>query len=372
MKKALVHEWFVDRSGSEKCAESFVNIWDDFDIYSLVDFLTPTLREKLIKSKQVKTSYIQKLPFAKNHFRKYLPLFPNAIEKFDFTGYDLVLSNSHAVAKGVITGENTLHICYCHTPVRYARELRTQYLETAGFNNGLKKYFANAVLNKIKKWDDKTAHRPNFYIANSNYTASKILNYYGREATVIHPPVEVNRFHSNLKRENYYFTASRLVPYKKIELIAEAFTNMPNRKLVIAGSGEMLNKVKENAGKNVEILGFVSDEEMAELMGRAKAFVWAAIEDFGIVIAEAHAAGTPVIALGTGGSKDIVIEGVNGTFFENQSVSGIISAVQKFENISECFNHSKIALDAKKFSKERFEAEIQEFIEKKFVNFRTK
>ena len=369
MKKALVHDWFSVYAGAEKCVESFTNIWDDFDIYSLIDFLNDNDRKTILKGKKAHTSFVQKLPKAKTKYRNYLPLFPLAIEQFDLSEYNVIFSSSHAVAKGVLTHSNQLHISYVHTPIRYAWDLYYQYLRESGLDKGLKGKVAKYFLHKIRMWDLSTINRVDYYIANSNYIARRIKKVYGKESTVIYPPVDVERFKLFEKKEDFYLTASRMVPYKKIDLIVEAFSKT-DKKLVVIGTGPDMQKIKSFASKNVEFLGFASDEVLLDYMQRAKCFVFAAEEDFGIVPVEAQACGTPVICLGKGGTKETVIDGVTGVHFQEQTVSSLLKAVNKFENIYESLDFKQIRKHAEKFSKERFEKEIEEFVNKKYEIFK--
>ena len=369
MKKALVHDWFSVYAGAEKCVESFTNIWDDFEVYSLIDFLSDKDRELILKGKKVNVSFIQNLPKAKDKYRNYLPLFPLAVEQFDLSKYDVILSSSHAVAKGVLTHSNQLHISYVHTPIRYAWDLYHQYLKESGLDKGLKGKLAKYFLHKIRMWDMSTVNRVDHYIANSHYIARRIKKVYGKEATVIYPPVDVERFKLHEDKEDFYFTASRMVPYKKIDLIVETFSKT-DKKLVVVGTGPDMEKIKSKAGKNIEILGFQSDEVLLDYMQRAKAFVFAAEEDFGIVPVEAQACGTPVICLGKGGTKETVIDMVSGVHFMEQSVEALLEALKKFEKNSDSFEPQKIRENALRFSKERFEKEIKEFVEEKYEIFK--
>ena len=369
MKKALIHDWFSTYAGAEKCVESFTNIWDDFEIYSLIDFLKGTDRDKILKGKRVHTSFIQKLPFAKDKYRNYLPLFPLAIEQFDLSGYDVVLSSSHAVAKGVLTHSNQLHIAYVHTPIRYAWDLYHQYLRESGLDRGLKGMLAKYFLHKIRLWDASTANRVDHYIANSRYIARRIKKTYGKPSDVIYPPVDVDKFTLRKAKEEFYLTASRMVPYKKIDLIVEAFSQA-DKKLLVIGDGPDMAKIKSKAGKNVELLGFADDKMMADLMGRAKAFVFAAEEDFGITPVEAQACGTPVICFGRGGARETVLDGESGLYFMEQNVKELLAAVAKFEQNYDKFEPTKIRENSLKFSRARFEAEIKSYVEKKYEEFK--
>ena len=367
MKKALVHDWFSVYAGAEKCVESFTNIWDDFEVYSLIDFLSDKDRETILKGKKANTSFVQNLPFAKKKYRNYLPLFPFAIEQFDLSKYDVILSSSHAVAKGVLTHSNQLHISYVHTPIRYAWDLYFQYLKESGLNKGLKGKLAKYFLHKIRMWDISTVNRVDYYIANSHYIARRIKKVYGKESTVIYPPVDVERFKLCEQKEDFYLTASRMVPYKKIDLIVETFAKV-GKKLVVIGTGPDEQKIKSFANEHIKFLGFASDAVLLDYMQRAKAFVFSAEEDFGIVPVEAQACGTPVICLGKGGTKETVIDGETGVHFKEQSVDDLLHAIRKFETIK--FHPVTIRKHALQFSKERFEKEIEEFVNEKYALFK--
>ncbi len=369
MKKALVHEWFSVYAGSEKCVESFTNIWDDFEIYSLIDFLDDKDRDIILKGKKANTSFIQSLPKAKSKYRNYLPFFPLAIEQFDLSEYDVILSSSHAVAKGVLTSSEQLHISYVHTPIRYAWDLYHQYLRESGLNKGFKGMLAKYFLHKIRMWDYTTANRVDYYIANSHYIAKRIKKVYGKNSTVIYPPVDVEKFTLCEEKEEFYFTASRMVPYKKIDLIVEAFSKT-DKKLVVVGTGPDMDKIKALAKDNIEFLGFASEDTLLDYMQRAKAFVFAAEEDFGIVPVEAQACGTPVICLGKGGTKETVIDGKTGVHFKEQNVKSLLDAVDRFELYYKDFNSKDIREHALKFSKERFEKEIEAFVNEKYEIFK--
>ena len=366
MKRALIHEWFVDYKGSERCIESFTNIWNDFDIYALIDFLSDEERETILKGKKANTSFIQNLPFAKTQYRNYLPLFPFVIEQFDLRDYDLIISSSHAVAKGVLTHSNQLHISYIHTPIRYAWDLYHQYLNESGLNRGVKGTLAKYFLHKIRLWDISTINRVDYYIANSKYIARRIKKIYGKESKVIYPPVDIDKFQLYEKKDDYYFTMSRMVPYKKIDLIVEAFSKT-DKKLVVAGTGPDFEKIKKLATPNIELLGYIDDSEAIKYMQRAKAFVFSAEEDFGITPVEAQACGTPVICLGKGGTKETILDGETGIHFQEQKIDSLLKAVEKFERSE--FEPKRVRKNAERFSKQRFEKEIEEFVTLKYQQF---
>ena len=369
MKKALILDWLSVYAGAEKCVESFTNVWDDFEVYSLIDYLSDEDRKSILKGKKAHTSFVQNLPFAEKKYRNYLPFFPLAIEQFDLSKYDVVLSSSHAVAKGVLTHSNQLHISYVHTPVRYAWDLYHQYLKESGLETGIKGKLAKYFLHKIRIWDMSTVNRVDYYIANSQYIARRIKKVYGKDSTVIYPPVDVEKFKLYENKEEFYLTASRMVPYKKIDLIVETFSKT-NKKLIVIGTGPDMEKIKSFAGDNIEFLGFASDEVLLDYMQKAKAFVFAAEEDFGIVPVEAQACGTPVICLGKGGTKETVIDGITGIHFEEQTVNSLLEAIEKLESNYESFDFKKVREHSLKFSKERFEKEIKKFVDEKYEIFK--
>lgn len=372
MKIAIVHDWLYTYAGAEKVLEQMINCFPEADLFSLMDFL-PAEQRGFIKNKPVTTSFIQKLPFAKTKYRQYLPLMPLAIEQLDVSGYDVIISSSHAVAKGVLTGPDQLHICYCHSPIRYAWDLQHQYLHEAGITKGLKSWVTRYFLHKIRMWDYRTASGVNYFIANSKFIARRIFKVYHRDSEVIYPNVDVEKFGFVNEKQNYYLTASRLVPYKKVALIAETFALMPDRTLKIVGIGSELNKIKKIVAKapNIECLGFVEDEQLITLMQHAKGFVFAAEEDFGIVSVEAQACGTPVIAYARGGSLETVsgleTQRPTGVFFNEQTVSALIMAIQQFE--SSHISHYDCRLHAENFSCERFKATFKSFVEQKYMDF---
>lgn len=371
MKKALVHDWYYVSGGAEKVIHSFNNIWSDFDHYALIDFLSEKDRHYVLSgdSKEVNTSFIQKLPTAKSNHRKFLQLFPYAIEGFDLKDFDLVLSSSASIAKGVLTNQNQLHICYCHSPMRYAWDLYHQYLKEAKLT-GLKGLYAKYVLHKMRSWDLITSNRVDYFIANSKYIARRIKKVYNRDAIVIYPPVDVLKFTLEREKEDYYFTASRMVSYKKMDLIVEAFSKMPDKKLIVAGDGPEFDKIKKLATPNIKFKGFVSSGDLKLYMQKAKCFVFAAEEDFGIIPVEAQACGTPVIAFVKGGSNETVIHRKTGYLFNEQNVNSIYNAVNQFEKID--FNPEEIRNNALRFSKERFEEEIKGFVENKYKLFKAR
>ncbi len=363
LKTAIVHEWFVNYAGSERVVESLVNVFPDADVFALVDYLNDELRKIILKGKYAKTSYIQKLPFAKTKHRNYLPLFPSAIEKLNLSGYDLIISSSHAVAKGIKKNKNQLHITYCHSPMRYVWDQAENYLR------GFKGTAAKIFINYLRKWDLKSALKVNYFIANSHHIAEKIKRIYERDAEVIYPPVDVSKFSVETNKEDYYLAASRMVPYKKLNLVVEAFNDMSDKKLIVAGSGPEKNKIRAMAASNTKIVGNLSRQELKSYMKKAKAFVFAAEEDFGIILVEAMACGTPVIALNKGGAKESVINGKTGILFDGQNPKSIKKAVLKFEEQKNSFDSEIIRKHAEKFSRQIFENNIKNFVSNKSEKF---
>jgi len=358
MNTAIIHDWLATSAGAEKVLKSIDVLYSKADIFSLVDFLSDKERKEILNGKYAKTSFIQRWPFAKKHFRNYLPLFPRAIESLDLSSYDLIISSSWAVAKGVKKSESQIHICYCHTPIRYAWDLYDEY--TSNLKQP-KKFLVQSVLKSIRNWDIKTLNRVDFFIANSQFVQERIKRTYNRDSTVIYPPVDVEKFTLCAKKDDFYLTASRLVPYKKTKLIVEAFNEMPDKKLIVIGKGEEYEEIKRIAKENIQILGYQDDKSLKSYMQRAKAFMYAAVEDFGIVPIEAMACGTPVIALNDGGTAETVIDGVNGIHFENQKVEDICDAVRKFETSE--FDSVCISNLAKNYSEDRFKKELVKYID---------
>lgn len=362
-RTAIIHEWLVSYAGSERCVESFTNIWKDADVFALVDFLNEEQRNIILKGKKANTTFIQKLPLARKKHRYYLPLFPIAIERLNLSDYKLIISSNHAVSKGVKTNKNQLHISYCHSPMRYAWDQSEYYL------TGVKGFFAKAFMNYLRKWDLKSADNVNFFIANSNHIAEKIKRIYKRDSVVIYPPVDVDKFEVSEKKEDYYLIASRFVPYKKVDLVVEAFNHMPEKKLLVIGSGPEKEKIKAIARSNIEFLPHQEFPELKEYIKKAKAFVFAAEEDFGIVIVEAMACGTPVIALNKGGTAESVINGKTGVLFNEQNPDSIINAVKEFEKSIDNFEVQTIRKHAEKFSRPVFEENIKLFVTDKLRAF---
>lgn len=367
VNSAIVHDWLISTvGGGENSLEAIHKLFPS-PIYTLVHD-RKKLKGTYFENLELVSSFIQKFPKSSQKYRTYLPFFPLAIEQFDMQPYDLIISSSHCVAKGVLTHPDQLHISYCYTPVRYAWDLMHQYLRESGLNKGLKGCFAKMVLHYLRGWDIHASRRVDHFVAISHYVARRIQKFYGRESEVIYPPVDATFYQMKEQKENYYVTASRFVPYKKMDLIVEAFSKMPDKKLIVVGDGPDWAKVKEKASVNVELLGYQSNEVLKQLLQNAKGFVFAAVEDFGILPVEAMACGTPVIAFGKGAIRETVIENETGTFFEEQTVGSIIEAVVRFEKRS--FDPHKCAERAQFFSLERFNQKFYAFVHQKYAEFK--
>ena len=365
MKVAIVVDWLVTYAGAERVLEQMLHVYPDADLFSVVDFL-PEGKRDFIQNKRVTTSFIQRLPFAEKRYRQFLPLMPLAVEQFDLSSYDLVLSSSHAVAKGVITGPDQLHISYVHSPIRYAWDLQHQYLREANLERGLKGWAARYMLHRVRLWDSRTPNGVDHFIANSHFIARRVWKVYRREAEVIYPPVDTSSFELREQKEDVYFTASRMVPYKKIDLIVQAFAQMPDKKLAVIGEGPDFAKIQKFAKPNVTLLGYQPFGVLKDYMQRAKAFVFAAEEDFGIVPVEAQACGTPVIAFGKGGVLETVkgldADSPTGVFYKSQEVPSLIDAVERFEANGERFEPAQIRAHALTFNQEHFKENLKRFV----------
>jgi len=361
MKIAIVHDWLVTFAGAEHVLADMLKIWPHADLYSVIDFLSEDDRRKL-DGKRAHTTFVQKLPQAARRYQYYLPLMPYAVEQIDLSGYDLVISSSHAVAKGVITGPDQLHICYCYSPMRYIWDMQPQYLKESGLERGLKGQLARLMLYRMRNWDYRSSNGVDSFVAISDYIGRRIKKVYRRESATIYPGVAVNDFTLQTQKEDFYLTASRMVPYKKMELIARAFAAMPDKKLVIIGAGPQYDKVTQAAAPNVQLLGHQPFAVLKDYMQRARAFIFAAEEDFGIVPIEAQACGTPVIAYGKGGALETVADQKTGLFFEEQTEASLQAAVHRFEAEFKA-EPEAIRQHALQFSSERFREEFRTFVE---------
>ncbi|MBF2057358.1 MAG: glycosyltransferase [Cyanobacterium sp. T60_A2020_053] len=364
MKTALVHEWLTPYAtgGAELVVKEILNIISA-DLYALIDFESTNPNSYLYKRK-IGTTFLQHLPSSARHIQQYLPFFPLAIEQLDLTGYDVIISSSHAVAKGVITTPYQVHICYCHSPMRYAWDLTFDYLRDSG--KGFKSFVARYILHQLRQWDVISSHRVDYFIANSHHIAKRIGRCYGREATVIYPPVAVDDFPLQVEKEDFYITVCRLVSYKKVSLLVEAFNEL-GKPLLIIGDGGEYNSLKSMAKSNITFLGRVDFATMKYYLAKARCFVYGALEDFGIAIVEAQACGTPVIAYAVGGAGETVLDireypkNGTGVLFKEQNKESLMEAVKIFEEKKSLFNPYQCRLNAEKYSVKVFQEQFSQF-----------
>ncbi|BAQ66100.1 glycosyltransferase [Geminocystis sp. NIES-3709] len=374
MKIALVHEWLTPKAtgGSELVVKEILG-FIDAEIFALIDFES-TNPQSYLYQRKIHTTFLQHFPFSGNGVQKYLPLLPLAIEQLNLTQYDVILSSSHAVAKGVITCPDQLHICYSHTPMRYAWDLTFDYLDRSKLGKGIQGIIARYILHRLRQWDVTSSNQVDYFIANSHHTARRIWRCYRREAKVIYPPVQVQEFPFQPQKSEYYITISRLVSYKKISLIVKAFNTL-GKPLVVIGDGEEMKQIKAIAKENITLLGSVDDDTLKQYLSNAKAFVYAACEDFGIAIVEAQACGTPVIAYNAGGAMETVIdirkdqENGTGVLFSPQTVEGLIKGIETFVELENQINSEKCRLQAQKFSAEVFKQSYLNFFDYCCQNF---
>jgi len=371
MKIAIVHDWLVTYAGSERVIEQMLQVIPDADLFCLFDIL-PEKERAFLRDKKASTSFLQKLPFKASLYRKFLPLMPVAVEQFDLSAYDVIISNCHATSKGVITSPEQLHISYIHTPIRYAWDMQNEYLH-ASQPGRLTNLVTRLLLHYIRLWDLSASSRPDVILANSTFIARRIRKIYRRESEVLYPPVDVELFSYQDNKSDYYLTASRLVPYKRIDLIMEAFRGMPDKKLIVIGDGPDREKIRKLATANIQWLGYQSMDALKKYMQNARAFISAAREDFGITPLEAQACGTPVIAFRAGGTAE-TIRGLDhptpsGVFFLEQTSRSIQEAMELFESVSEKIGTQACRNNAERFSNLRFKQEFGGHLREKWADF---
>jgi glycosyltransferase involved in cell wall biosynthesis len=355
MKTAIIHDWLITQGGAEKVLQSIYQLFPS-PIYTL---FFDKMQDFSLPKHKITSSFLDHLPFSSCYHRFLLPLFPFAVKRFDLSGYDVLISSSHAVAKGIRKRQGQLHICYCHTPMRYAWDLKEEYL---GKLSPFMRYTSIKLLDAIGRWDVSSSLGVDVFIANSLHVAKRIERCYNRKSTVIYPPVATDRFYLSSIKEKYFVTHARLVPYKKIDLMIEAFGQMQDKRLVIIGQGPEEKKLQKMASKNVDFLGKVSDEELARVLSKARGYLFAAEEDFGIGLVEAQSCGLPVIAFQKGGALETVVEGKTGLFFQKQTVSSLIEAIGRFEKMQDLFDPVLIRAHAERFSTKRFKEEFSSFV----------
>jgi glycosyltransferase involved in cell wall biosynthesis len=372
VKIAIVHDWLVTYAGAERVLEQMLALYPDADLFSLMDFVPPQERG-FLGGRPVHTSFLQHLPGMRRGYRRYLPLMPLAIEQFDLSEYELVLSSSYAVAKGVLTGPDQLHLCVCHSPMRYAWDLQHRYLREAGLDRGIRGVLARWTLHWMRLWDLRSANSVDGFIAISRFIARRIWKVYRRKATVIYPPVDVEAFTPGGIRENFYVTASRMVPYKRMDLIVEAFAAMPHRQLVVIGDGPEARRVRAKGASNIRFLGHQPFEILRDHLRRARAFVFAAEEDFGIAPLEAQACGTPVIAYRKGGVLETLVglDSPNPTavFFDEETPEALRQGVTVFERESSRLTPGACRENALRFAPERFRSQFSQYVRERSARF---
>lgn len=363
MKIALVHDWLTNMGGAERVVINFKEIYKDAPIYTTL--YDPDNLDNELKNINVKTSFLQKPKNLRKGHQRLLPFMPMAFESFDLNEYDVVLSSSSSCAKGVITNPNTMHVCYCHTPMRYAWEYYYEYANEWGLNK-LKGKLLKYVMNYMRMWDRVSADRVDYFIANSENVAKRIWKHYRRESVVIHPPVRCKLFNISDIDEDYFLIVSRLVPYKRIDLAVQAFNEL-GLPLVVIGVGKDLDRLKAMAKNNIKFLGRQPDEVIKEYYSKCRAFVFPGEEDFGITPLEAQASGRPVIAYGKGGALETVVEQRTGVFFKQQTVEDLKDAVSRFQSLS--FDKIFIRKHAESFDEKIFEMKIKNFVNEKYNGF---
>jgi glycosyltransferase involved in cell wall biosynthesis len=371
VQAAIVHDWLPVYAGAERVLERMLDVVPKARLFSLFDFL-PEDQRAFLGGRPVETSFMQRLPLARRRYRNYLPLAPLAIEQFDLSGHEVVISSSYVVAKGVLTTPDQLHVSYVHSPVRYAWDLQFQYLREQRMERGLKSALARSVLHYLRVVDAVGANRVDVFLANSDHVARRIRKTYRRDAAVVYPPVDTEAFALYRPKEDYYVTLSRLVPYKRVDLLVRAFTSMPDRELVVIGDGPELRRLRAMAGPNVTLLGYQPFDAVRHYLQRARAFVYGAEEDFGITAVEAQACGTPVIGYGRGGLTETVIPGETGVLFPEQSVPSLVAAVERFEREAERLEPERVRANAERFSVSRFHTAFGEALDRARHGFITR
>lgn len=370
MKIAFVHDWFNANGGAEKVAGEILEIYEgeDITIYTLFNRFSPKERKNILKNYPVKVSLLHYVPFISRFYRFFLPVMPWLMRRFNLKGYDLIISSSHAVAKGFRSDPRTLNVCYCHTPLRPIWDMYDDYAASHSMGgSGLYRAFVNW----LRRWDVASAAHVHYFIANSKHIQQRIAKSYNRPAAVIYPPVRTGKFGlDGNSRKDYYLCPGRFVPYKKIDMVIRAFQQMPDKKLVLIGAGwgasELGKMVKDHP--NIEWLGYQEDATMIRYIQEARACIFAAKEDFGIMCVEVQACGTPVLALDYGGYQETVVNGETGYLFETQTEQAVISAVAKMEQ-SPLTNHDEIRENSLRFSDERFRQEFRDFVQQAWNEF---
>jgi len=359
MKVAIIHYWMVNWRGGEKVIEALLELYPEADVYTHV--YDESLTEGRLKNYSVYTTFINKLPKSKVIYQKYLPLMPVALEQLDLREYDLVISSESGPAKGVITRPDSLHVCYCHSPMRYVWDMYPDYKNSAGL---LTRWLMYPMIHYLKIWDRLSADRVDYFVANSEFVAKRINKFYRRRSKVIHPPVDVGDFEVRANKSDYYLVLGQLTPYKRADLVVDAFLEN-GKKLLVVGDGEQYKELKAKENKNIRILGRQSWRECKEYLQSAKALIFPGLEDFGMVPVESMACGTPVLAYARGGALETVLDGETGYLFYEQTTNAINTCVSKFESNEASFSPEALRVQSERFSKLIFQHKISEFIDEK-------
>jgi glycosyltransferase involved in cell wall biosynthesis len=376
MKIALIHDYLFEFGGSERVVEQILKVYPQAELFTLFDFLPPSARA-FLHDKPVQTTFLQRNPWIRRDPARYLPYFvplmPFAIEQIDLTGYDLVLSSSHSVAKGALTGPGQLHVAYVHSPMRYAWDQQHDYTHSPVLRGGLLGRLGLAMLTWMRVWDARTANGVDQFAANSRFIARRIQKVYRRDSSVIYPPVAIDAFPLTEKKEDYYLVVSRFVPYKRVDTIVDAFRSLPERRLIVIGGGPEEKAIRRAAPQNVRFLGYQNPADLARWMGGARALIQAAQEDFGITTVEAQAAGTPVIAYRKGGAVEIIRGSESplptGIFFTEQTPECLAQAVQEMEAVHAEIRPRDCRANAERFNPQRFREEYRGLVERSWADF---
>ena len=359
MKVAIIHYWLVGMRGGEKVVQELCKIYPQADIYTHA--YNPKEISDTINKHNIKTTFIQNLPFAQKKYQSYLPFMPLALEQLDLRGYDLVISSESGPSKGVITDPNSLHLCYCHSPMRYIWDMYQDYFQNAGY---IRKLLMVPLTHYLRTWDVSSSNRVDQFVANSSFIQKRIRKFYRREAQIIHPPVNTNDFSVSSENEDFYLMVGQLVDYKRTDLAVNAFNKL-NKKLVIIGAGDQLKMLKSIAKNNVEILGYQKFDVIKDHYSKCKAVIFPGVEDFGMVPIEAMASGKPVIAYGKGGALDYVMNKKNGILFNEQTIQSLQEAIQRFEDEGIDFSPEEIKAFSEKFSAHEFRRKFIDLVEMK-------
>jgi len=362
MKVAIVHYWLVGMRGGEKVIESLIDLYPNADIYTHV--YIPSKISNKIRKQKIFTTFINKLPFSKKYYKHYLLLMPLALKLLNLKEYDLIISSESGPTKGIVKSRKSVHICYCHSPMRYIWDMKDDYLNNFNF---IERVIAKIVFPIIKKWDISTAKQVDKIIVNSNFVNLRVKKFWNRESDIVHPPVNIDDFYISNEIKDYYLILSQLVQYKRVDIAIDAF-NKSNKKLIVIGEGDELEVLKNKANKNIQFIGWKNDNKKKKILSNCKALIFPGIEDFGIVPIESMASGRPVIAFKEGGALDYIEDNINGVFFHSQNSDSLNKAITYFENNINFFHSNKIKESVFKFKDSLFKKKIKEIIDRSLLD----